>query len=133
MCDNVHEFGFKFDGTRPKKPWTSESEEKKDNYLKQMEIFHREKQAEWEAFVAGLKTKFWSDRCGWGEFRIIFEIKPTIQSFGRVLRQLKLYKSRARDSDIVLITNDKRYDAPFKSQDITVVHPEEFGIESWEG
>lgn len=60
--------------------------------------------------------------CYGGYFKIVFEIKPEIKSFGEVLRQLNLYKERAEPSDIFLITPDERFDSQFEGQNIRVVH-----------
>jgi hypothetical protein len=55
--------------------------------------------------------------------KVILEIKPRIISFGSVLRQLQLYKSRSKESVIILITKDARYDSLFEEQGFKVIHP----------
>ncbi len=60
-------------------------------------------------------------------FQVVLEIKPKIDSFGRTLRQLQLYRQRASSPDyvteIVLVTPVWEYDESFNSQGVTVVHP----------
>jgi hypothetical protein len=80
-------------------------------------------------------------------FVIIIEIKPNIESFGKVLRQMNLYRERVRNRKhldgygrdrriiTVLISNDNRYDDVFRSQGIVVYHPpipvsDEAGVKS---
>jgi hypothetical protein len=84
------------------------------------------------------------------KFYIVFEIKPKIDSVGKVLRQLQEYRTRTKPSDqrvysdvegdlnipeylhqVVLITSDRRYDGVFSGQGFQVFHPEE--VESAKG
>lgn len=59
----------------------------------------------------------------------LIEVKPYIDSFGAVLRQIKSYKEFVRrnhryDYDFYfLFTFDDRFDKQFESQGITVLHP----------
>lgn len=53
---------------------------------------------------------------------VLFEIKPKINSFGSVLRQIKIYQTRGYKK-VILITNDNRFDKFFNEQNITVFHP----------
>ena len=63
------------------------------------------------------------------------EVKPYIDSFGAVLRQLNSYKSffgdtRTRTVKYYIFTLDNRFDAHFESQGIEVLHPPaDFDIE----
>lgn len=70
------------------------------------------------------------------EHTYVIEIKPRIDSFGSVLRQVQLYRSRMMDKrnrhwvsseqmTMVLFTPDTRYDSLFKQQNIEVIHPKE--------
>ena len=70
----------------------------------------------------------------WGSVWVAFEIKTKVDSFGGVLRQLRLYKSgrssawgRDRDNPrleaVVLFTPDKRFDTEFIDQGFPVLHP----------
>lgn len=73
------------------------------------------------------------DKIIWGEesdFSCLIEIKPYIDSFGAVLRQLKSYqrfwiRSRKTTKKICLFTLDTRFDAQLESQEINVLHPPE--------
>lgn len=63
----------------------------------------------------------------------IFEIKTKITSFGSVLRQLQIYRSRIvreYDQDLIsmifLITDDERFDELFRNQMIEIIHPSRF-------
>ena len=57
----------------------------------------------------------------------LIEVKPTIDSFGAVLRQIKSYRKFGQRSfrhvKCYLFTLDDRFDAQFKSQGIIVLHP----------
>jgi len=62
--------------------------------------------------------------------KIFIEVKPKIDSFGSVLRQIKTYKEFYSKNDIkkycmtvILFTPDTRFDKEFESQRIKVVHP----------
>lgn len=66
----------------------------------------------------------------YGEYKPIahlIEVKPTIDSFGAVLRQIKSYHKFGQksfmDVKCYLFTLDNRFDAQFKSQGVTVLHP----------
>ena len=63
------------------------------------------------------------------KIEVLIEVKPYIDSFGAVLRQLHSYarfwKPRIYESYIILFTFDKRFDNQFESQGITVLHPPE--------
>ena len=57
---------------------------------------------------------------------IFIEVKPKIDSFGKVLRQIKTYMQysyRQQYVEYYLYTPDTQYDAAFKGQGINVVHP----------
>jgi hypothetical protein len=61
-------------------------------------------------------------------FTAVIEIKPIIESIGKVLRQLNIYKDRAKAIEfdkviIILITATTMYDEVLKGQDIRVFHP----------
>ena len=55
----------------------------------------------------------------------LIEVKPYIDSFGAVLRQIKSYKEfyERHDTIFCLFTFDKRFDKQFESQGIIVLHP----------
>ena len=59
----------------------------------------------------------------------LIEVKPYIDSFGAVLRQIKSYKEFIRRNQTYgydfyfLFTFDDRFDNQFESQGITVLHP----------
>ena len=60
------------------------------------------------------------------DFSVLIEVKPYIDSFGAVLRQIKSYEKfwkRNRGKKICLFTLDNRFDNQFESQDIQVLHP----------
>lgn len=64
----------------------------------------------------------------YSEVRCLIEVKPYIDSFGAVLRQLNSYQRfwKTRDPDnsyILLFTFDTRFDNQFLSQGIIVLHP----------
>jgi hypothetical protein len=57
---------------------------------------------------------------------IFIEVKPKIDSFGKVLRQLKTYMQYLKGRESIkccLYTPDTQYDAAFEGQGIHVVHP----------
>ena len=80
--------------------------------------------------AAGLRPKV---PCPWGDFRVDFEVKPVVRSFGEVLRQLRLYQegysaryggsSYPRWHVTCLFTPDARFDAQFFEQGFAVMHP----------
>lgn len=51
------------------------------------------------------------------------EVKPTINSFGKVLRQLKTYRFYQSYTEPILYTTDTKFDKEFESQGIIVIHP----------
>jgi hypothetical protein len=59
------------------------------------------------------------------------EVKTSIESFGKVMRQLNKYKYSApynctcRLRDVVLYTPDRRFKEAFESQDIRVISPDD--------
>ena len=61
----------------------------------------------------------------------LIEVKPLIDSFGAVLRQINSYKQFCTESNsysgvkMYLFTLDSRFDAQFESQGIKVLHPPE--------
>ena len=55
----------------------------------------------------------------------LIEVKPYIDSFGAVMRQLNSYKTFSRVHVICLFTLDTRFDKQFESQGVTVLHPPE--------
>ena len=63
-------------------------------------------------------------------FKIVYEIKPEIDSLGSVMRQLQLYRERADlkhytlgdRGQVVLITPDDRFDESFRAQGFVVMH-----------
>lgn len=80
---------------------------------------------------------FWRYCCRGPRLIAILEIKPRIDSFGSVLRQLNLYRARCCDRKTnpslysenttllpILITPDRRYDEAFREQGVNVVHPD---------
>ena len=58
-----------------------------------------------------------------GKFSVLIEIKPYIDSFGAVLRQIKSYKTFSGYGEYWLFTLDDRFDKQFESQNIRVIHP----------
>lgn len=81
-----------------------------------------------------------SSSCDTVYFRICIEVKPTIDSFGKVLRQLETYRQYPEYEDlgntwspnirevkthIYLYTATKAFDQAFESQRIHVIHPQE--------
>lgn len=79
---------------------------------------------------------------------VIFEIKPTIDSMGAVMRQIHDYQQRAiedrffdqfeihrhhrRPPMMMLVTNTRDFDAIFEDQGIHMVHPEDFPEDEYE-
>ena len=77
------------------------------------------------------------------QFKLVYEIKPQIDSVGKVLRQLQEYRARTQppmrnyqSGDeivevpnflrwVILVTNDTRFDQTFESQGFRVFHPPE--------
>ena len=62
----------------------------------------------------------------------VIEVKPKIESFGAVLRQVNSYKKfmKNQDNQYYIFTLDSRFDSQFESQGIKVLHPpEEITIE----
>ena len=56
----------------------------------------------------------------------VIEVKPKIESFGAVLRQVNSYKRFMNNGDYYYIfTLDSRFDSQFESQGIKVLHPPE--------
>ena len=56
----------------------------------------------------------------------LIEVKPYIDSFGAVMRQLNSYKSYVENfTNICLFTLDIRFDKQFASQGVIVLHPPE--------
>ena len=60
-------------------------------------------------------------------YSCLIEVKPYIDSFGAVLRQVKSYgkfwKRNSRTKILAIFTLDNRFDAQFESQGIKVLHP----------
>lgn len=54
---------------------------------------------------------------------VLVEVKPYIDSFGAVLRQIKSYMSFSDYNVYCLFTSDNRFDSQFESQGIIVLHP----------
>ena len=81
----------------------------------------KQREAEW---VAGLASRLVEKPCVKAMPAVCVEIKPEVDSFGKVLRQLNIYRSRMdSESRIVLVTHDTRYDEPFKKQRVDIYHP----------
>lgn len=59
-----------------------------------------------------------------GQHEWLIEIKPRIDSLGKVLRQLNLYRKRTQCQNILLITGDDRFSKEIASQGYTVVYQE---------
>ena len=57
----------------------------------------------------------------------VIEVKPKIESFGAVLRQVNSYKRFINSSNnhYYIFTLDSRFDSQFESQGIKVLHPPE--------
>ena len=57
----------------------------------------------------------------------VIEVKPKIESFGAVLRQVNSYKKFINNSNYHydIFTLDSRFDSQFESQGIKVLHPPE--------
>ena len=70
-----------------------------------------------------------TEMCRAGDFKVVFEIKPKIDSLGSVMRQLQMYRDRAELKiynglgHVILITSDSRFDDSFENQGFIVVHP----------
>ena len=58
-------------------------------------------------------------------YSFLIEVKPYIDSFGAVLRQIKSYQQFTNYNRYCLFTLDNGFDAQFKSQGIIVLHPPE--------
>jgi hypothetical protein len=56
---------------------------------------------------------------------IYIEVKPTVDSFGKVLRQINTYRRYqiSHKDIVVLYTDDKRFVDAFESQDVRVISP----------
>jgi len=92
---------------------------------------------EWAKEKVGAETVFARERY----YRICIEVKPVVDSFGKVLRQLQTYDQypEYEDTDrwgdthnikkiyqeIYLYTTTKTFDTAFNSQRIHVIHPVE--------
>lgn len=76
-----------------------------------------------------IEADFFYNKYKYGFLQCLIEVKPYIDSFGAVLRQIKTYTSFWRDrrgqSLICLFTLDDRFDSQFESQGINVLHPPE--------
>ena len=57
----------------------------------------------------------------------VIEVKPKIESFGAVLRQINSYKKfiNNRHTQYYIFTLDSRFDSQFENQGIKVLHPPE--------
>ena len=57
----------------------------------------------------------------------VIEVKPKIESFGAVLRQVNSYKKFMKNANnhYYIFTLDSRFDSQFESQGIKVLHPPE--------
>lgn len=57
----------------------------------------------------------------------VIEVKPKIESFGAVLRQINSYKKFTNNmhTQYYIFTLDSRFDSQFESQGIKVLHPPE--------
>ena len=89
-------------------------------------------------FIAGyvdlkITGKYVSEIGGYRYFiNHVIEVKPKIESFGAVLRQVNSYKKfmKNQDNQYYIFTLDSRFDSQFESQGIKVLHPpEEITIE----
>lgn len=78
-------------------------------------------------FVGGYADLFITPtiNCKYAHFEIIIEVKPFIDSFGAVLRQIRTYGqfSRIGHRNLFLFTLDNRFDEQFESQGIHILHP----------
>lgn len=54
----------------------------------------------------------------------LIEVKPYVDSFGAVLRQIKSYRKFSHYNKYVLFSLDNRFDTQFESQGIKVIHPD---------
>jgi hypothetical protein len=60
--------------------------------------------------------------------KFYIEVKPTIESYGAVIRQLKTYQNylpKGEFNEVCLLTPDTRFDEAFKQQGIQVISPPE--------
>jgi len=57
------------------------------------------------------------------KFVMGIEVKPYIDSFGKVLRQLNLYRAYPHNCTTILFTKDLRFKEAFESQGIIVISP----------
>ena len=89
-------------------------------------------------FIAGyadlkITGKYVSEIRGYRYFiNHVIEVKPKIESFGAVLRQINSYKKFMNNANnqYYIFTLDSRFDSQFESQGIKVLHPpEEITIE----
>ena len=84
-------------------------------------------------FIAGyadlkITGKYVSEIGGYRYFiNHVIEVKPKIESFGAVLRQINSYKKFMNnvDNHYYIFTLDSRFDSQFESQGIKVLHPPE--------
>ena len=84
-------------------------------------------------FIAGyadlkITGKYVSEIGGYRYFiNHVIEVKPKIESFGAVLRQVNSYKKfmKNQDNQYYIFTLDSRFDSQFESQGIKVLHPPE--------
>jgi hypothetical protein len=120
---------FKFD--EPPPPWDPKEDPKVRD--EKARARNEREEAARRGHIEGLKRpRHWTNLCPAGEVRIVFEVKPTIKSFGEVLRQLRLYdlatqlrpgELERRFRAVVLVTPDTKYDAEFLAQGFPVIHP----------
>lgn len=117
--------------SEPFSSWSASPEQKADYETRNAAALVKWEQEQTQS------SKFWTTPCPGREFTAIFEIKPKVDSFGRVLRQLQLYRTRyeqERDTKmgyerrygewfrVILVTPDHRYDEQFLSQGFPVLH-----------
>ena len=84
-------------------------------------------------FIAGyadlkITGKYVSEIGGYRYFiNHVIEVKPKIESFGAVLRQVNSYKKFMKNANnhYYIFTLDSRFDSQFESQGIKVLHPPE--------
>ena len=84
-------------------------------------------------FIAGyadlkITGKYVSEIGGYRYFiNHVIEVKPKIESFGAVLRQVNSYKKFMNNANnqYYIFTLDSRFDSQFESQGIKVLHPPE--------
>jgi hypothetical protein len=114
---------FQFGEPEPNR-WGAEADWKAwEERKSEAERIHKE--SERRRAAAGL---YWKELCPWGSFRVDFEVKPVVRSFGEVLRQLRLYREgtdggSAKWRVTCLFTPDTRFDAEFFDQGFAVMHP----------